>query len=232
MSKVKATALGSQAFVIDDSKLPSASESLWIILPGLTTNPMPFKKTDTTLFTRKLDMASEGVKVASEGRRGGGDGHVTSNPSSSKNWAFVWAALAGLGQADAVATALGMLLSTADGEAPAASLCFSRSFLQPVGLICCLLPDSSTCLAPSFPWYHRCVNDTRVLDLLSWHKTGQGVRRRLVSPWCTPESPQLTCNSLSPVYARACLPIAETQVQTARMLGRKARRCYLMSWLL
>lgn len=57
-----------------------------------------------------------------------------------------------LGRVNAAAAALAMLSSIADGEtAPAVSLCFSGVFLQRAGLICCLLPGSSTCLAPSFP---------------------------------------------------------------------------------
>lgn len=110
------------------------------------------KKSGTTLFTRKLDTASGGVKVAEEGRKGGSDRQIAFSPTSIKNYAPVCTASAGIGQVSTLTIALGMLQSISDGKAtPAVSPCFSGVFLQHAGLICCLLPDPSTHLAHSFP---------------------------------------------------------------------------------
>lgn len=88
------------------------------------------KKSATTLFTRKQDMASGRVKVAEEGRKRGGDRQIASSPTNIENYAPICTASAGIRQVSTSTTALGMLQSISDGKAaPAVSPCFSGAFL-------------------------------------------------------------------------------------------------------
>lgn len=141
MSKVKANAPSSQAAAIDGEELQRESDLLSFQVQKIR-HHLVYKKTghgkwgsesswrgEERRWWQTLLSASHTLRI------------VLPFCTSERNWTGEY-----------IGHCTGVLQSISDGKAaPAVPPCFSGAFLQHVSLICCLLPDSSTCLAHSFP---------------------------------------------------------------------------------